>query len=79
MLSATGEAGPRRVARRAICIDGIGCMAFCLTVFGWGLLWATGLSIIPLIPPWVGAAMFAGGLLLIPFRRRHGSVIGGRE
>jgi hypothetical protein len=51
------------------CIEFVACAALGLTVLGWALMWATALAIVPYVPPWVGAVMFAAGLLLIPFRR----------
>jgi hypothetical protein len=43
-----------------------------MTVAGWGLIWAGGLSLIKLIPVWLGTSVFFVGLALIPFRTWSG-------
>lgn len=72
MLSAAG--GLTRVpgTRLGLRVDFLASAALGLTVVGWALLWAAGLSILPLAP-WIGAAVFVVGLLLIPFRWPRGS------
>jgi hypothetical protein len=41
-----------------------------LTVVGWGTVWASALSIVPLVPVWLAAAVFFVGLALIPLCHR---------
>lgn len=48
--------------------DAVTVTAMCLTVGGWALIWARGLSIIELVPLPLAVTPFFLGLLLIPFR-----------
>jgi hypothetical protein len=60
------------VRRGFLPFDRMTCAALAMTVAGWGLIWANGLSLIKLIPVWLGIALFFVGLALIPFRTRSG-------
>jgi hypothetical protein len=73
MLSAARGLDSEATGRPQSTIDFLACAALCLTVVGWSLLWATALAIVPFMPLWAGPAIFAVGLLLIPFRRQSGS------
>jgi hypothetical protein len=77
MLSAAGEVDTVSRFRAGLRVDVLACAALGLTVFGWALLWAAALSIVPFVPPWVGAVIFLAGLLLIPVRWPRGPVAGG--
>ena len=77
----TSEVGPTpnpvpsagsEVRRGFLPCDRVNCMALAMTVAGWALIWAGGLSLIELIPVWLGTAVFFVGLALIPFRTRFG-------
>ena len=76
---ATSEGGPTsnpapsagsEVRRGFLPRDRVICMALAMTVAGWGLIWAGGLSLIELIPVWLGTSVFFVGLALILFRTR---------
>ncbi|MBV8738778.1 MAG: hypothetical protein JO007_16275 [Alphaproteobacteria bacterium] len=60
------------VRRGFLPCDRVTCMALAMTVAGWGLIWASGLPLIKLIPVWLGTSVFFAGLALIPFRTRSG-------
>jgi len=50
-----------------------------LAVGGWSLTWAEGVGVVDLGPPWIPAAAFFLGLMLIPlarFRRREAPAAG---
>jgi hypothetical protein len=75
----TSEVGPTsnpaplagsEVRRGFLPYDRVTCMALTMTVAGWGLIWAGGLSLIELIPVWLATSVFFIGLALIPFRTR---------
>lgn len=60
------------VRRGILPCDRVTCMALAMTVAGWSLIWAGGLSLIKLIPVWLATSVFFVGLALIPFRTRSG-------
>lgn len=76
----TSEVGPTsnpvpagtEVRRSLLPCDRVTCMALAMTAAGWGLIWASGLSLIKLIPVWLSTSVFFTGLALIPFRNRFG-------
>jgi hypothetical protein len=47
----------------------ITAVAVILCSVGWSLLWAQALSILDLVPQWLCAASFFGGIALIPVCR----------
>jgi len=40
--------------------------SFTLAVSGWGLMWASALSVLPFPPPWAAAVVMLAGIALIP-------------
>lgn len=68
-LNPTPSAGTE-VRRGFLPFDRVICLALTMTVAGWGLIWAGGLSLIELILVWLGASVFFVGLASIPFRTR---------
>jgi hypothetical protein len=77
----TSEVGPTpnpaptagsEIRRGFVSFDRVTGMALAMTVAGWGLIWAGGLSLIKLIPVWLGTSVFFVGLALIPFRTWSG-------
>lgn len=65
--------GIGRLASTLIGGDPIRRLALCLTVTGWSLVWARGLSLTDLYPAWLAACLFALGLALIPLHREEAS------
>ena len=56
-------------ARSAVAEHGM-AVALGLSVLGWSLLWAQALAIVSILPQWLCAGAFFGGMALIPFCSR---------
>lgn len=61
----------RRCTSAIIGNDPIRRLALCLTVTGWSLVWARGLSLTDLYPAWLAACIFTLGIALIPLHRER--------
>lgn len=65
------DAPPHRLRSGLARFDRITAAALCLFASGWALIWAQAFSLLPALPVWLGIALCAAGLALIPFIERR--------
>ena len=65
------KAPPHRLRSGLARFDRITVAALCLFASGWALIWAQAFSLLPALPVWLGIALCAAGLALIPFIERR--------